>query len=162
MHECTDEGWDVTLSHNLNVAFRMSRAVILRMLEQEVHDDGIRGSIVNLSSALVERPEPQHFATHAYAAAKGAVAAMTRSMAAYYAPHKIRVNAIAPGMVRTAVSERAAAGSELMDLIRRKQPLAEDMIDAGAVASAAVFLLSRDAAAITGQVLAVDGAWGLS
>ena len=45
------------------------------MLEQDVREDGIRGGIVNLSSALVDRPEREHFSTHAYGAAKGAVAA---------------------------------------------------------------------------------------
>jgi len=160
-HECTDEGWDLTLAHNLKTVFHMCRAATGRMLEQAVGEEGIRGAIVNTSSILTEAPEPRHFPTHAYAAAKGAVAALSRSMAAYYAPHKIRVNTIAFGLVRTAASERAAAG-ELAGFVRKKQPLAEGMIEAEDAARAALFLLSGEALPITGQMLAVDGGWSVT
>ena len=110
VHEIQDDAWHTTLTHNLTVAFRMCRAVAGRMLEQAAGQDGVRGSIVNIGSVLVESPEPRHFATHAYAAAKGAIAAMSKSMAAYYAPHGIRVNVIAPGLVRTPAGERTATG----------------------------------------------------
>lgn len=162
IHECTDEGWEITLSHNLGVTFQMCRSVIGRMLQQEPAEDGVRGAILNMSSVLVEAPENRHFATHAYAAAKGAVAALTRSMAAWYAPHKIRVNAIAPGLVRTPASERAQAGSELGEFLRKKQPLVNGMIDPADVARTAIFLLSHDARSITGEVLSVDGAWSVT
>ena len=158
-HECTDEGWDVTLAQNLGIMFRMCRAVIGRMLQQELGEDGIRGAILNMGSVLAEAPEPRHFATHAYAAAKGAVVSMTRSMAAYYAPHRIRVNAIAPGLVRTPASERAVGDPELLEFIRKKQPLTGGMMDAEDVARAALFLLSEEARSITGEVLAVDAGW---
>jgi len=157
-HECTDEGWDATLAQNLGTMFRMCRAAIGRMLQQEAGEDGIRGAILNMGSVLAEAPEPRHFATHAYAAAKGAVVSMTRSMAAYYAPHKIRVNAIAPGLVRTPASERAG-DPELLEFIRKKQPLTGGMVDAEDVARAALFLLSEEARSITGEVLAVDAGW---
>ena len=161
VHECADEGWEITLAHNLKSTFLMCRAVTGRMLQQEVAESGIRGAIVNTSSILAAAPEPRHFATHAYAAAKGAIAAMSRSMAAYYAPHKIRVNAIAPGLVRTPASERASAG-ELEEFLRQKQPLSGGMIDAEDAAHAALFLLSEDARPITGEVLAVDGGWQIT
>jgi NAD(P)-dependent dehydrogenase (short-subunit alcohol dehydrogenase family) len=158
-HECTDEGWEITLSHNLGIMFRMCRAVIGRMLEQEVGEGGMRGAILNMGSVLVETPEPRHFATHAYAAAKGAVISMSRSMAAYYAPHGIRINAIAPGLVRTPVSRPSEDHPELLEWIRKKQPLAGGMIDAEDVARVAIFLLSEDARSVTGEVLAVDAGW---
>ncbi len=161
VHECGDEGWELTLAHNLKATFLMCRAVAGRMLQQLVAEDGMRGAIVNTGSILAEAPEPRHFATHAYAAAKGAIAAMSRSMAAYYAPHKIRVNAIAPGLVRTPASERASAG-ELAEFLRKKQPLADGMIEAEDAARAALFLLSEDARPITGEVLAVDGGWRIT
>jgi len=161
VHECTDEGWDVTLAHNLQILFHMSRAVIGRMLEQDQDEGGARGSILNMGSVLTDVPEPHHFATHAYAAAKGAVVAMTRSMASYYAPHRIRINAIAPAMVGTPVS-RASEDRELIELIRKKQPLTEGMIDPDDVARAALFLLSDEARSITGEVLAVDAGWKVS
>jgi NAD(P)-dependent dehydrogenase (short-subunit alcohol dehydrogenase family) len=158
VHECTDEGWDITLAHNLRSMFYMCRAVTGRMLEQDPADDGERGSILNMSSVLAESPEPRHFATHAYAAAKGGVIALTRSMAAYYAPQRIRVNAIAPGLVRTPVSERAGA-PELLEFIEKKQPLTGGMTDAEDVARAALFLLGSAARSITGEVLTVDAGW---
>jgi NAD(P)-dependent dehydrogenase (short-subunit alcohol dehydrogenase family) len=161
-HECSDEGWDLTLAQNLGIMFRMCRAVIGRMLQQEPGENGIHGAILNMGSVLAEAPEPRHFATHAYAAAKGAVTSMTRSMAAYYAPHKIRVNAIAPGLVRTAVSERAQGTPELLEFIAKKQPLAGGMVDAVDVAQAALFLLGNQSRFITGEVLTVDAGWSVT
>jgi NAD(P)-dependent dehydrogenase (short-subunit alcohol dehydrogenase family) len=158
VHECTDEGWDLTLAHNLRSTFYMCRAVIGRMLEQRLGEDGERGSVLTTSSVLAESPERRHFPTHAYAAAKGGVVALTRSMASYYAPHHVRVNAIAPGLVRTPVSERAQA-PELMEFMEKKQPLSGGMTDAEDVARAAIFLLGSEARSITGEVLTVDAGW---
>ena len=161
-HECTDEGWEITLAHNLRTMFMMSRAVIGRMLEQAVDENGLRGAILNMGSVLAEVPEPRFFATHAYAAAKGAVVSMSRSMASYYAPHGIRVNTIAPGLVRTPLSRSSEDSPELVELIRKKQPLTSGMIEADDVARAAIFLLGEDARTITGEVLAVDAGWKVS
>ena len=162
VHECTDEGWNFTLEHNLNTMFQMSRAVIGRMLEQSPRESGIRGAILNVGSVLAESPEPRHFAMHAYAAAKGAVVSLTRSMAAYYATHKIRVNAIAPGLVRTPASERSVVSPELSQFVDKKQPLTSGMVESIDLARTAVFLLSDHARAITGEVVAVDGGWSVT
>jgi NAD(P)-dependent dehydrogenase (short-subunit alcohol dehydrogenase family) len=161
VHECTDEGWDVTFAQNVGVLFRMCRAVAARMLVQAPGGDGLRGAILNIGSVLAESPEPRNFPTHAYAAAKGAVVALSRSMAAYYAPHHIRVNVLAPGLVRTPMSERAAAPA-LHEFIAKKQPLAGDMVDARDVARAALFLLGDASHSITGQVLSVDAGWSVT
>jgi len=161
VHETSDEGWELTLDHNVGVMFRMCRAVITRMLQQPVDEKGARGAIVNMGSVLADAPEPRHFATHAYAAAKGAVVAMSRSMAAFYAPHRIRVNVLAPGLVRTPASERAGT-PELLDFIQKKQPLTGGMVDADDVGRAALFLLSEDARSITGEAIAVDGGWSVT
>jgi NAD(P)-dependent dehydrogenase (short-subunit alcohol dehydrogenase family) len=161
VHEISDEGWDLTLAHNLGVTFQMCRAVTARMLQQPPREDGSRGAILNMGSVLASAPESTHFATHAYAAAKGAVVAMSRSMAAYYAPHRIRINVLAPGLVRTPASERAG-NPELLAFIEKKQPLTGGMVDAGDVARTALFLLSDDARSITGEAIAVDGGWSVS
>lgn len=161
VHEITDDGWDVALAHNLRVAFQMCRAAIDRMLQQPADECGVRGAIVNLGSVLADSPEPRHFANHAYAAAKGAVVAMSRSMASYYAPHGIRVNVLAPGFVRTPASERVGDPA-LLEFLQKKQPLAGGMVDAEDVARAAVFLLSEEARSITGEAIAVDGGWSVS
>ena len=161
VHETTDEGWELTLSHNLKIMFQMCRAVTARLLQQPVGEDGSRGAILNMGSVLADSPEPRHFATHAYAAAKGAVVAMSRSMSAYYAPHRIRVNVLAPGLVRTPTSERAG-NPELLGFIEKKQPLTQGMVGVEEVARAALFLLGDESRAITGQTLAVDGGWSVS
>ena len=161
VHECTDEGWETTLTRNLTVTFHLCRAVVGRMLDQAVGPSGIRGAVLNMGSALAESPEPRHFAHHAYAASKGAVVALSRAMAACYAPQQIRVNVLAPSMVRTPAGERGS-DPELREVLRKKQPLAGGMVEVDDVARAALFLLSDAAAAITGQVLTVDAAWSLS
>jgi NAD(P)-dependent dehydrogenase (short-subunit alcohol dehydrogenase family) len=140
----------------------MCRAVAGRMLEQEPGGAGVRGAIVNMGSVLVEAPEPRHFATHAYAAAKGAIAAMSRSMAAYYAPHGIRVNLIAPGLVRTPAGERTHVEPAFQEFMRKKQPLNSGMIEVADVARAAVFLLGEESRSMTGEVFTIDGGWRLT
>lgn len=159
IHECTEEGWDITMETNVKSMFLMCRAVIRQMLEQPAGENGLRGAILNMASMLAFSPEPRFFATHAYAASKSAIIGLTQAMAAYYAPSKIRVNAIAPALVRTPMSQRAQQNPDLIEFIKTKQPLSEDLIEAEDVARAAVFLLSDDARNITGEVLSVDAGW---
>jgi NAD(P)-dependent dehydrogenase (short-subunit alcohol dehydrogenase family) len=83
-------------------------------------------------------------------------------MASYYAPHKIRVNVIAPALIRTPMSRRAQETPEVLELMNTKQPLVEDLIEAEEVARAALFLLGDDARVITGDVLTVDAGWCVS
>ena len=87
---------------------------------------------------------------------------MARAMASHYAGDGIRVNMISPGLVRTPMSERAANDPATVAYAGRKQPLAGGFLDPDDVALAALFLLSGDAARITGQVLEVDGGWGVT
>src|SRR4029453_3127621 len=96
----TEEGWDATLDANVKSMFLMCRAALGQMMAQPVAPNGLRGAILNMASVLGFSPQAQHFATHAYAASKGAILAMSKSMAAYYAPHKLRVHAIAPALAR--------------------------------------------------------------
>ena len=162
LHECTEEGWDRTFESNAKSMFLMCREGLRRMLAQEPDGDGLRGAILNMASVLAFSPAAPLFATHAYAASKGAVIAMSRSAAAYYAPHGIRINVIAPGLVRTPMSRRAQESPETLDYVRRKQPLVNDLLDARDVAATALFLLGSEARTITGQVLPVDGGWTVS
>jgi NAD(P)-dependent dehydrogenase (short-subunit alcohol dehydrogenase family) len=162
VHECSEEGWEITMETNVKSVFLMCRAVVRRMLEQPVGEGGLRGSILNMASVLAFSPEPKFFATHAYAASKSAIIGLTRAMAAYYAPSKIRVNAVAPGLTRTPMSLRAQQNHDLLEFMKTKQPLTEDLIEADDVARAAVFLLSDDASNVTGEVLNVDAGWRMS
>jgi NAD(P)-dependent dehydrogenase (short-subunit alcohol dehydrogenase family) len=163
VHVCSEGGWDTTLETNLKSQFLVCRAVLTRMMAQEPDARGLRGAILNMASVLGFAPERDYFATHAYAASKAAILGMTKSMAAYYAPHKIRVNAIAPALIRTPMSQRAQTNPEILARMRTKQPLIEDLIDADDVAQASWFLLNHDtSAAITGDILTVDAGWSVS
>lgn len=108
------------------------------------------GAVVNLTSmaALMALPERD-----CYTAAKGGVAAMTRSMAFGYGPDSIRVNAIAPG---TTLSPRVAARAHTERAQRLAARHVLGVLDPVDIANTAVFLASDEAAHLTGQVIAVD------
>jgi len=151
----SDKGWRDTLDMNLSPVAWSNRAAVQSFLAE-----GRGGTVLNITSVLAWAPSPLDFATHAYTAAKAGVIGLTRACAARYAPAGIRFNAIAPGLVETAMSERAAADPEIMSRIRRRQAL-----DGGRIGrppdldAAVVFFLSDASAFVTGQVLAVDGGW---
>ena len=161
-HAATPEGWDATLDLNARTLFLVSSAAVRQMLRQEPDEDGQRGAILHMASVTSTSPSPTYFATHAYAAAKGAINALTRTMASYYAPKGIRVNAVAPGVTRTPMAERAAGDPDIVAFAAWKQPLVGGLLDPEHVAGAAAFLLSRDALAITGQVLDIDAGWSVT
>src|SRR5689334_8909796 len=157
LHECSAEGWSTTLDTNVKSMFLVCRGVLRHWLPA-----GTPGTILNMSSVLAFAPQAQHFATHAYAASKGAIISMSLAMAAYYAPHRIRVNVIAPALVRTPMSARAQSNEEVMEFIAHKQPLSGGVLEAGDVAQTALFLLGEQSRHITGQVVSVDGGWTVS
>lgn len=161
-HECTEGGWSLTMETNVTTLYRMCRETLKAMRQQAPNPDGQRGVILNMASILAISPEPDHFDTVAYAASKGAILAMTHTMAASYMKDKIRVNAIAPALVRTPMSARASEDVEILKFIKQKQPLIADMIPVEDVASACVYLLTSQSRSITGQVLAVDAGWSLA
>jgi NAD(P)-dependent dehydrogenase (short-subunit alcohol dehydrogenase family) len=156
VHECTDDGWDVTFRVNVRSVFLMCRAVLGHMMARR------KGAILNMSSVSALAPEPRHFAAHAYAAGKGAIIALTRSMAAYYAPMGIRINALAPGSVRTPMSSRAQGDPAIAAFLRGKQPLAGGFIEPDEIARAACYLLGEEARAVTGQTFVIDAGWSLA
>ena len=162
LHEMTLDGWSQTLVNNATSQFLVCRAAVRQMLTQAPAKNGQRGAILTMSSALARHPAAEHFATHGYAASKGAIESFSRAAAAYYAPYGIRVNVIAPGLVATPMSRRAQDDPQLMAYVGRRQPLAGGALAPTDLAGAALFLLSDDARIVTGQVIAVDGGWSVS
>ena len=158
--QLTTEGWDRTLDLNLRSQMLVARATTRAMLAQERR--GGRGSIVLVSSVLAFSPVPELFGTHAYAAAKGGIVSLAIAMAATYAPEAIRVNVVAPGLTATPMARRAAEDPATVAFARRKQPLVDGFVTAGDVAETAIFLLSDESRAVTGQVVAVDGGWSVT
>ena len=157
LHEVPLAGWEATFALNGHPPFLALREALRAMLDQ-----GSGGTAVLVGSALAAHPSPRRFATHAYAAVKGAEEALTRTTAAYYARHGIRVNLVAPGLVATPMAARAAGDPDTVAYAVRKQPLAGGLLDPAAIADAALFLLSDEARAITGQVVAIDGGWSVT
>ena len=109
-------------------------------------------AIVLISSVAAEQGFPFHVSI---GMAKGAVSALTRSLAAELAP-KIRVNAIAPSLVKTPLSEPLLANEQTAETIAKSHPLPR-LGEPEEVASMAAYLLSAEAGWITGQIIGVDG-----
>ena len=162
IHTVGRDAWDRTLELNLTTQAMVCRSVVARMRTQEPNESGTRGSILLMGSVTATDPAPEFFATHAYAAAKGAITALMTTMAAAYLPDRIRVNVVAPGLTATPMARRAAGDAAIRAYGERKQPLAGEMMDPEEIAHAAVFFLSDESRTITGQLLKVDGGWSVA
>jgi NAD(P)-dependent dehydrogenase (short-subunit alcohol dehydrogenase family) len=150
---CTLEGWDKTLALNLDSVFYCCKYALQVMLEQG------HGVIVNISSVLGMVGGDEDFATHAYAASKGAVISLTRSIASYYAPRGVRANVICPSLIATPMSQRARESDHIRARLSQLQPLTGGFGSPGDVANAVLYLASDESSFVTGAVLTVDGGW---
>ncbi|MDH5466105.1 MAG: 3-oxoacyl-[acyl-carrier-protein] reductase [Candidatus Aminicenantes bacterium] len=141
----TEEEWDAVLTVNLKGVFNFSKAVIRNMISNRY------GRIVNISSVVGQMGNPGQ--TN-YAASKAGVLGFTRALAREVAPRGITVNAIAPGYVATPMTENLPEQVKkiFIELIPMKRFGSPDEI-----AHAVKFLLSDEAAYITGQVINVNG-----
>jgi NAD(P)-dependent dehydrogenase (short-subunit alcohol dehydrogenase family) len=148
-HLTSDEEWDETLALNLKTAFAAVRAGARAMTKSG-------GSIVLVSSAAAEVGLANH---EAIAAAKAGVIGLARSAASTYARSGVRVNAVAPGMVRTPLTAQITA-NEHAERASIAMHAAGRLGEPADVASAIVWLLGPEAEWVTGQVIGVDG--GLS
>jgi NAD(P)-dependent dehydrogenase (short-subunit alcohol dehydrogenase family) len=158
LHELSLEGWNQTLAMNLTSLMLSNQAAIQTFLAQKTS-----GCILNMGSVLGYSPSPKYFSTHAYAASKSAVIGFSKSIASYYAKQNIRINVLAPGLIETPMSQRAALDEGIMNFIQSKQPLDGGRIGLpGDLDGAAVYFMSDFSKFATGQVLAVDGGWSIS
>ena len=157
LHECKPEAWELVVDVNAKGTFLMCRAVLGVWTK-----NAQAGVILNCGSVLARHPQRDYFATVGYAASKGAIEAMSLAAAAYYAPDGVRINVIAPGLVRTPMSARVQANPQIMEYMTHKQPLSKGMLSAEDVAKTACFLLRSDSSPITGQIVTVDGGWAVS
>ena len=145
--EITEDVWDRVQGVNLRGAFLCGQAVARRLVAL-----GRPGAIINLASSAAFRGSDR--GTH-YVASKAGVLGLTRGMALELAQHRIRVNAIAPGLTDTAQPRYGMTEDELQEASRRV-PLGR-MATPEDIAATAAFLASDDASQITGQVIHVNG-----
>jgi len=156
IEDCGIESWKRTFTINVDSMYHVCRAVIPRMLAA-----GGGGSVINMSSVASSiKGATNRFA---YGASKAAVIGLTRSIAADYARHGIRCNAVCPGTVETpSLKERIASLDGPADAVLRgfvdRQPLGR-LGKSDEIASLAVYLASDESAFMTGSALIIDGGW---
>jgi NAD(P)-dependent dehydrogenase (short-subunit alcohol dehydrogenase family) len=142
-----EESWDEDVNITLKGPFLCSQTVLADMIENG------SGVILNISSVNALG----YYGNEAYSAAKAGLLNLTRSLAVRYGPCGIRVNAIAPGTLRTpAWEQRRETNPDVFERLTRWYPLGR-VGEPEDVAGAAMFLASDEAAWITGTVLPVDG-----
>ena len=149
-HECTLDLWNQVIGVNLNGTFLMCREALPHLIET-------RGAIVNAASTSSYFGHPW---MAAYAASKGAIAALTQTLAIEYCKQGVRVNAVAPGSVTSGITSNVDFPA---DLDRDEQKLVHRIMsptgfgDPASVASVIALLASADGAHMTGEVVRIDG-----
>jgi 3-oxoacyl-[acyl-carrier protein] reductase len=137
-----DEDWSRVIDTNLSAAFRLTRRALRPMIR------GQFGRVVNIASIVgAERANPGQAN---YAASKAGLVAMTKTVAAEVARRGVTVNAVAPGLIETDMTEDIGDG--LLELVPARRPGTPDE-----VAACVRFLVSQDAGYVTGVCLTVDG-----
>ena len=140
-----DEDWDQVVAVNLTATFRLARAAIRTMMRRRF------GRIIGITSVVGATGNPGQ---SNYAAAKAGMAGLIKSIAAEYAKRGVTANAIAPGFIATAMTDKLS--DKQREVILARVPAGR--LGAGAdVAAAAVYFASDEAAYVTGQTLHVNG-----
>jgi len=145
-----DAAWDKVWAVNVDGTVRCAREAF------DLLRASGKASVVNLSSVMATKHTRQ---MSVYSASKGAVSALTRSLAVEYAPYGIRVNCLCPGYVETALIGRYMANPMIAKALLTQTPLRRFGAPQD-IANAALFLASDEAAYVTGASLNVDGGMG--
>jgi gluconate 5-dehydrogenase len=147
MEELTEETWHEVMNTNLTSAFLVSQEVGRRMVARK------RGKIVSICSLM---SEVGRATTAPYAASKGGLKLLTRTMATEWARHNIQVNGIGPGYFITDLTRVLAENKEFDAWVKARTPAAR-WGDPEELVGAAVFLASRASDFVSGQIIYVDG-----
>ena len=142
--------WEKVIKLNLTAAFVMSQGFCRQRKKL-----GRAGKIINIASLMSQAARPT---TTAYAASKGGMLMLTRSLAVEWAKYNINVNAIGPGYIKTDLTEPLWTDDDFNNWVLSRTPFKrwgrpEDLV------GAAVFLASAASDFVTGQILYVDGGW---
>jgi len=143
----TPEMWDEIMAVNLKGVFFCCQKVGKVMIEQK------RGSIINMASVSGFSGTPRLVA---YAASKGGVILITRTLALEWAEHNVRVNALAPGYVATEFTRGMRENPGLLQMMLARQPMGR-LAEADEIAGAALYLASDASSYVTGTALMIDG-----
>ncbi len=147
--ECTEENWDKVIDTNLKGTHFCCQAVGAAMVSQK------NGCIVNISSQVGLTAGT---GTGAYSISKAGIIMLTKQLSLELAIHNIRVNCIAPGIVKTEFNRQFWKETEVEKSTASMVPL-QRLAEVEDIAKAALFLASDDSSYITGEVLAVNGGW---
>lgn len=148
-----EEQWRRTMAVNLDSVFGLVQAAVARMEEQGPSADGVAGHIILISSTAGQRGEANHAD---YAATKGAVISLTKSLSSELAPRGVRVNCVAPGWVATGMTASALADPVTGPRILAGIPVGR-VATAREIAGPILFLCTPLAGFISGEVLNVNG-----
>ncbi len=140
-----DEEWDAVIRVNLEAAFRLMRAACRPMMKAKF------GRIITITSVVGQTGNPGQVN---YAAAKGGLTAMTKSLAQELASRNITVNCVAPGFIRTAMTEQLPDAQK--EALNARIPMGR-MGEGDDIGAAVAYLASREAGYVTGQTLHVNG-----
>lgn len=148
MIDADERAWEKIMDVNLKGVFFMSQEAAKVMIR-----GGKGGSIINVASSAAFSPSPMQ---GIYSISKAGVVALTKAMAKEFVPHRIRVNAIAPGLTNTKFSALLIQTKEILDYALKGIPM-NRYAEPAEMVGAALFLASEAASYVTGSVISVDG-----